>query len=73
MSWVITVHNMYVCRYLHGISQRNQDTVPDLERVLNCARLGEPLSSGVELHRSTRVSLTIRHVPKTFKMKIKLK
>ena len=69
----ICILYVYYDRYLHGISLRRQDTVSDRQRVVNGSRLGQPLSFGGELIRSTRVSLTIRHVPKTFKIKLKLK
>lgn len=72
MSWEDHFINMFY-RYLHGIAQRKQDTVSHQERVANVSRLGRPLSYAEELSRSTRVSLTIRHVPKTFKIKLKLK
>jgi alkylated DNA repair protein alkB family protein 6 len=54
--------------YLHGIDEVGRDTVT--EKVINAAMLG--LSPGDELERSTRVSLTIRHVPKTTKPMLKL-
>ncbi|CAI8021262.1 Alpha-ketoglutarate-dependent dioxygenase alkB homolog 6 [Geodia barretti] len=71
-SLLVLQNDMYT-RYLHGISQREKDTVSDQQRVANGSRLGQPLSFAEELNRSTRVSLTIRHVPKTFKIKLKLK
>ena len=58
-------------KYLHGIAERTQDVVT--ERVINQSYLGCSVSSEDTLNRSTRVSLTIRHVPKTFKIKLKLK
>lgn len=65
-------HFFTVYRYLHGIAQRRQDIVSEL-RVVNHSRLGQPLSDDSILDRSTRISLTVRHVPKTFKVKLKLK
>lgn len=72
VTWDCATYFHNVCRYLHGIAQRRQDTVSEL-RVVNQSRLGQPLSDEGILDRSTRVSLTIRHVPKTFKIKLKLK
>jgi alkylated DNA repair protein alkB family protein 6 len=69
-SLLILQSDMYT-RYLHGIAQRRQDVLSEL-RVVNCSRLGRPLPDDAILDRSTRVSLTIRHVPKTFKIKLKL-
>ena len=63
-------------RYLHGIAERRQDILSEL-RVANLSRFGSQLPSDdggeVKLDRTTRVSLTIRHVPKTFKIKLKFK
>lgn len=58
-SLLILQDDLYKC-YLHGISSVAIDTLT--ERVVNLSvaggRVGETLSRG------TRVSLTIRHVPK---------
>ena len=69
-SLLVLKEDMYV-KYLHGIAERTQDVVT--ERVINQSYLGYSVSSEDTLNRSTRVSLTIRHVPKTFKIKLKLK
>ena len=58
-------------KYLHGIAERDQDKVA--EGVVNRSYLGSPVRCEETLSRSTRVSLTIRYVPKTFKIKLKLK
>ena len=47
--------------YLHGIEELKEDNLCD--NLINCI---DPIAK-----RSTRVSLTIRHVPKTKKFKIK--
>ncbi|CAG7725548.1 unnamed protein product [Allacma fusca] len=54
--------------YLHGIEEICKDELTD--KVINAGVLG--LSPGDELQRATRVSLTIRHVPKTTKPMLKL-
>ncbi|XP_043223344.1 alpha-ketoglutarate-dependent dioxygenase alkB homolog 6-like isoform X2 [Amphibalanus amphitrite] len=51
---------------LHGIAARTEDTVTDA--VLN----GAEQAAGSRLQRQTRVSLTIRHVPKVLKAKLRL-
>ena len=55
--------------YLHGIAEREADVVTD--RVCNLPHLTNSVSVGDELKRTTRVSLTIRYVPKTLKLKLK--
>lgn len=66
-SLFLLTDDLYEC-YLHGIAPRVTDVVSD--KVLNVdsceARLGDTLE------RSRRISLTIRHVPKTLKLKLKL-
>ena len=54
--------------YLHGIAERTCDIVTDKVANLDAckAKLGETLQ------RTTRISLTIRNVPKTLKFKINL-
>ncbi|MGH0148403.1 UNVERIFIED_CONTAM: hypothetical protein FKN15_014133 [Acipenser sinensis] len=61
-SLLVLRDDMYMC-YLHGIRGVTEETVS--ERVANL-----PTTSarpGQQLTRATRVSLTIRHVPKTLK------
>ena len=55
-------------KYLHGIAERSSDVVD--ESVCNADKISYPPHSTV--HRITRVSLTIRHVPKLLKVKLKL-
>lgn len=53
--------------YLHGIAEHCEDTVTDsVVNLDKCSGVGV----GDKLSRDTRVSLTIRHVPKTLKMKL---
>lgn len=67
-SLLVLRHNMYLS-YLHGIRELAEDTIS--ETVCNLGCLGAPVAIGDVLQRSTRVSLTIRHVPKTLKVKLK--
>lgn len=66
-SLLILQDEMYQ-RLLHGIQGREQDTLT--EKVVNLSAAGAQL--GEELNRGTRVSLTIRHVPKVIKTKLML-
>lgn len=69
-SLLILQNDMYK-KYLHGIAMsREEDTIT--EGVVNHKHLGTPVEMGDILKRTTRVSLTIRHVPKTIKVKLKL-
>ena len=54
--------------YLHGIAERESDIITD--KVTNDTECN--VTSGASLKRSTRVSLTIRHVPKVLKAHIRL-
>ncbi|KAG7154185.1 Alpha-ketoglutarate-dependent dioxygenase alkB 6-like [Homarus americanus] len=66
-SLLIIQEDLYTT-YLHGISQVTQDTVSqDMFNFEECKpKLGEVLT------RETRISLTIRHVPKVLKTKLML-
>ncbi|KAM4608538.1 alpha-ketoglutarate-dependent dioxygenase alkB homolog 6 [Polymixia lowei] len=64
-SLLILQDDMYQT-LLHGIQAQDQDTLTD--RVLNLPAAGS--LPGETLTRSTRVSLTIRHVPKVMKTKL---
>ena len=66
-SLLILQHDMYT-KYLHGITERNEDIIND--KILNlkhCQFDNETL-----LTRNTRVSLTIRYVPRISKFKLRL-
>ena len=54
--------------YLHGIEEVEADTMTD--KVVCSSR--KDTAAGQVLARTTRVSLTIRHVPNTKKLKIRL-
>ncbi|XP_067294658.1 alpha-ketoglutarate-dependent dioxygenase alkB homolog 6 [Pseudorasbora parva] len=60
-SLLILQDDMYKC-YLHGIQRVSEDVLS--EHVVNLSSTGAQV--GDTLPRSTRVSLTIRHVPKIF-------
>uniref|UniRef100_A0A8D2IHC3 AlkB homolog 6 n=1 Tax=Varanus komodoensis TaxID=61221 RepID=A0A8D2IHC3_VARKO len=64
-SLLVLQEDMYV-RYLHGIRPVTEDHVT--EKVANLGACGSEL--GVTLQRGTRVSLTIRRVPKVLKTAI---
>ncbi|XP_052867668.1 alpha-ketoglutarate-dependent dioxygenase alkB homolog 6 [Anopheles cruzii] len=70
-SLLVVKHDMYH-RYLHGIQEQDHDVID--ERIVNLvtAEADGGAKFGDVLPRTTRLSLTIRHVPKTTKMKIKL-
>lgn len=52
---------------LHGIAERTADTI-DAERVANLGACRSGVQAGDTLTRSTRVSLTIRNVPRVIKV-----
>ena len=64
-SLLVLKDEMYA-KYLHGIEETDQDVISD--KICN---LHDPSVIGQAFPRSTRISLTIRHVPKTTKMKFK--
>lgn len=65
-SLVLVQDDMYKV-YLHGIKEVTQDTLTD--KVANLDLVPE-VKEGDVLERSTRVSLTIRYVPKVLKAKL---
>ena len=68
-SLLILQRDMYE-RYLHGIAMVEDDTVSS--SIANLSHLATPVERGQVLKRTTRISLTIRHVPKTLKVKLRL-
>ena len=64
-SLLVLKDDMYH-RYLHGIEEIDKDVISD--KICN---LHDPSVIGQAFTRSTRISLTIRHVPKTTKIKFK--
>lgn len=67
-SLVILKDDMYH-QFLHSIAEINSDVIDDT--VLNLNGCEQQYKFGDKLERTTRISLTIRHVPKTSKMKLK--
>ena len=57
--------------YLHSIAERDTDVI-SRSTIKNLAICGEEFSEGETLQRDVRLSLTIRHVPKTSKLKLKI-
>ena len=55
--------------YMHGIEEKSAD---DIDETLVNLKAGNPFYGKKDLKRGTRVSLTIRHVIKTAKIKIRL-
>lgn len=68
-SLLILKHEMYE-NYLHQISELNEDLIDD--RVANLKNCETLYKIGEKLKRDRRISLTIRHVPKTSKMKLRI-
>lgn len=67
-SLLVLQDDMYN-RYLHGIAENEADIIT--EDISNLKQAGDKFSVGSELIRGTRISLTIRHVPKTSKLKLR--
>jgi alkylated DNA repair protein alkB family protein 6 len=68
-SLVVLQDDMYT-EYLHTIAEVHCDTVSGAEENLDVC--GGQYATGAELQRTTRISLTVRHVPHTTKVCIKL-
>lgn len=67
LSLVIVKDDLY-SKYLHSISEKKLDTLA--EDCVNLPLCGTKRNIGDVLERSTRVSLTIRNVPKVLKIKL---
>ncbi|XP_033211180.1 alpha-ketoglutarate-dependent dioxygenase alkB homolog 6 [Belonocnema kinseyi] len=57
--------------YLHSIQERSNDVI-STKKLKNMNQCSKKYSDQDILERSTRISLTIRHVPKVSKMKLKI-
>ena len=66
-SLLVLRDDMYT-KYLHGISEKSEDIIT--ENICNLKQLGNCQALGAVLQRSTRVSLTVRNVPKTLKIRL---
>ncbi|XP_043250772.1 alpha-ketoglutarate-dependent dioxygenase alkB homolog 6 [Colletes gigas] len=69
-SLLILREDLYHC-YLHSIAERDADIV-SRHVIKNLNICGEQFTEGQSLERDVRLSLTIRHVPKTSKLKLKI-
>jgi alkylated DNA repair protein alkB family protein 6 len=68
-SLVVLQDDMYV-KYLHSIAKVQQDIVSGAEA--NLELCSGQYTTGAELQRTTRISLTVRHVPHTTKLSIQV-
>ena len=68
-SLVVLQDDMYT-KYMHTIREVDRDIVLGTEANLECC--GIQYQVGTELRRDTRISLTVRHVPHTSKLQIRL-
>lgn len=68
-SLLILQDNMYN-KYLHSISEQICDVIDD--KIVNLKNCGAEFILGQTLQRSTRLSVTIRNVPKVAKLNLKL-
>ncbi|XP_067000722.1 alpha-ketoglutarate-dependent dioxygenase alkB homolog 6 isoform X2 [Anabrus simplex] len=68
-SLLILQDDMYH-KYMHSIAEVEDDIVTD--KVANLKTCGIQYIQGQTLKRSTRISLTIRHVPRTSRFQIRL-
>lgn len=65
-SLVVLQDDMYTV-FMHGIKEINQDLIEE-KKIFNFKKLGNLYSEKEILNRNTRISLTIRHVPKVLKI-----
>lgn len=67
-SLVVLQDDMYN-EFMHGIKEIHQDIV-EKNKIINFEKLGNLFSDGEILDRKTRISLTIRYVPKALKINL---
>lgn len=71
-SLLILKHDMYT-KYLHSIAEQTHDTITtQLANLGQCADDELKNQLGGTIERNRRISLTIRHVPKTSKLRLRL-
>lgn len=59
--------------YLHSIAERDADSITEQNSsIKNLHMCAEKFTEEETVKRGTRLSLTIRHVPKTSKLKLKI-
>lgn len=68
-SLLVLQENVYD-RFMHSIAERDSDLITD--DILNLQQCCVQRSLGARVQREKRISLTIRHVPKTSKLKLQL-
>ena len=66
-SLVVLKHDAYTS-FMHGIDEVNCDSITD--EIANLNSCDKQIKLGDSLNRNTRISLTIRYVPKVLKMKL---
>ncbi|XP_045465810.1 alpha-ketoglutarate-dependent dioxygenase alkB homolog 6 [Harmonia axyridis] len=66
-SLVIIKNDMYT-KYLHSIDEKESDTISN--KCINLEQCSRKFKIGENLKRQTRVSVTIRNVPKVLKVKL---
>lgn len=66
-SLVVLQDDVY-SKYLHSISEKGADLIT--EKCVNIEQCNEKIKIGQQIQRNTRISLTIRHVPKVCKIKL---
>lgn len=71
-SLLILKDDMYT-KYLHSIDEQSQDIITaQLANLAQCGNDALQNDVGKTVERSRRISLTIRHVPKTSKIRLRL-
>ena len=68
---LLLVKDQMFSHYLHGIEEIPSDYCDKNLIIPSQCQISQDHDSSVNLERSTRISLTIRHVPNTKKIKIK--
>lgn len=67
-SLVVLQDDMYKV-FLHGIKETNEDLIIS-KNIVNFDKLSQVYAESETLTRDTRISLTIRHVPKVLKVNL---
>ena len=68
---LLLVKNQMFSHYLHGIEEIRSDYCDTNLIIPNQCQFSQDHDDSANLERKTRISLTIRHVPNTKKIKIK--
>ncbi len=67
-SLVVVKDDMYL-KYLHGIGQRSEDIIIE-DKIFNSQFCTGKFAPGNRVERNTRISMTIRNVPKVSKLSV---